>query len=103
MATGLFFAGVVHPDGQRSSLAWRQAALAGVAEVWQTVRNLHHYQNVARYLLARMFFNDGMVGVLILAAFTLPAFWLGLLGITYLRSVYQHLCHGGGLCWWQVG
>lgn len=53
------------PDGQRSSLAWRQAALAGVAEVWQTVRNLRHYQNVARYLLARMFFNDGMVGVLI--------------------------------------
>ncbi len=53
------------PDGVRSSLLWRQAARAGVGEVWETVRNLRHYTNVARYLLARMFFNDGMVGVLI--------------------------------------
>lgn len=53
------------PDGQRSAMTWRRAAIAGVGEVWQTVRHLRHYQNVARYLLARMFFNDGMVGVLI--------------------------------------
>lgn len=53
------------PDGRRSSLSWRQAAQAGVGEVWETVRNLRHYTNVARYLFARMFFNDGMVGVLI--------------------------------------
>lgn len=53
------------PDGQRSTMSWRRAALAGVTEVWQTVRHLGRYRNVARYLLARMFFNDGMVGVLI--------------------------------------
>ena len=52
------------PDGQRSAMTWRRAAIAGVGG-WQTVHHLRHYQNVARYLLARMFFNDGMVGVLI--------------------------------------
>jgi UMF1 family MFS transporter len=53
------------PDGKRSELSIREAASSGVAEVWQTLRKLKNYMNVARYLLARMFFNDGMVGVLI--------------------------------------
>lgn len=53
------------PDGTRSELSLRQAAGAGMHEVWQTLRKLKDYSNVARYLLARMFFNDGMVGVLI--------------------------------------
>lgn len=53
------------PDAKRSALSFRQSAVAGVGEVWQTVRKLKDYGNVARYLLARMFFNDGMVGVLI--------------------------------------
>ena len=53
------------PDAKRSALSFRQSALAGVADVWQTVRKLKDYSNVARYLLARMFFNDGMVGVLV--------------------------------------
>ena len=53
------------PDAKRLALSFRQSAVAGVADVWQTVRKLKDYSNVARYLLARMFFNDGMVGVLI--------------------------------------
>ena len=53
------------PDTQRSALSIRESALAGVGEVWRTIRKLKDYSNVARYLLARMFFNDGMVGVLI--------------------------------------
>lgn len=56
---------VFTPDKARSTLSLGQSALSGVAEVWHTVRKLKEHANVARYLLARMFFNDGMVGVLI--------------------------------------
>ena len=54
------------PDGQSSGVTWRQAARAGMGEVVTTLRQLiKHYSNIAIYLLARMLFNDGMVGVLI--------------------------------------
>jgi UMF1 family MFS transporter len=41
-----------------------QLAKEGVQDVFQTLRHVRHYSNIARYLLARMFFIDGMVGVL---------------------------------------
>jgi UMF1 family MFS transporter len=54
------------PDGQRNNVTWQQAARAGMREVISTLRQLvRHYANIARYLVARMLFNDGMVGVLI--------------------------------------
>ena len=54
------------PDGRSSGVGWRQAARAGMGEVVATLRQLiKHYSNIALYLLARMLFNDGMVGVLI--------------------------------------
>ena len=31
----------------------------------ETVKQVRHYKNVAIYLLARMLYNDGMVGVLV--------------------------------------
>ncbi|HEY0106818.1 MAG TPA: MFS transporter [Rhizomicrobium sp.] len=37
----------------------------GVGAVWHTIRSLAHYRNVAMYLLARVFFNDGMSAVLL--------------------------------------
>jgi UMF1 family MFS transporter len=40
------------------------AAIEGVRSVIRTVRSLWHYRNVAAYLLARLFFNDGMTAVL---------------------------------------
>ena len=54
------------PDGRSSGVTWQQAARAGLGEVVSTLRQLiKHYSNIAVYLLARMLFNDGMVGVLI--------------------------------------
>lgn len=52
------------PDGKASSLPMWQLAKAGVQDVLQTLKHVRHYANIARYLLARMFFIDGMVGVL---------------------------------------
>ena len=52
------------PDGKASPLPMWQLAKAGVRDVLQTLKHVRHYANIARYLLARMFFIDGMVGVL---------------------------------------
>ena len=54
------------PDGLSRGITWRQAARTGIREVVTTLRQLiKHYSNIAVYLVARMLFNDGMVGVLI--------------------------------------
>jgi UMF1 family MFS transporter len=52
------------PDGQASTSSMWQLAKEGVRDVTQTIRHVKHYSNIARYLLARLFFIDGMVGVL---------------------------------------
>lgn len=52
------------PDGQASKSTMWQLAKEGVNDVVQTIKHVRHYANVARYLLARLFFIDGMVGVL---------------------------------------
>lgn len=52
------------PDGKASPLPIWQLAREGVQDVLQTLKHVRHYANIARYLLARMFFIDGMVGVL---------------------------------------
>lgn len=52
------------PDGKSSGTPMWQAARQGVRDVLATVRQLKHYANIAIYLLARMFFIDGMVGVM---------------------------------------
>jgi UMF1 family MFS transporter len=53
------------PDGVDSGTSVRQAVRSGLREVWVTVKAVSHYANVARYLIARMIFNDGLVGILI--------------------------------------
>jgi len=52
------------PDGKPSKSPIWQVAKEGVSDVLQTLKNIRHYANIARYLLARLFFIDGMVGVL---------------------------------------
>ena len=52
------------PDGQGSGGAVWQTAKQGMQDVLQTLRQLKHYSNIAIYLLSRMFFVDGMVGVM---------------------------------------
>lgn len=52
------------PDGRPAQDSLVSIARRGVADVLQTLKQLRHYANVAIYLLARMFFIDGMVGVM---------------------------------------
>jgi UMF1 family MFS transporter len=52
------------PDRASSNMPLGRAAIAGVKSVISTVRSLKHYRNVGAYLLARLFFNDGMTAVL---------------------------------------
>ncbi|MEM7079700.1 MAG: MFS transporter [Pseudomonadota bacterium] len=52
------------PDGKASNARMWTLAKEGVKDVVQTLKHVRHYSNIARYLLARMFFIDGMVGVL---------------------------------------
>ena len=53
------------PDGRNTTFTLKQSVSQGLKEVWMTVRTVSHYSNVALYLLARMIFNDGLVGILI--------------------------------------
>ena len=53
------------PDRPASALSLSQAMVAGVKGVIATIKSLEHYQNVGWYLLARLFFNDGMTAVLV--------------------------------------
>ena len=53
------------PDGIRSKKSIVDDVRQGLRDVVNTVRQLKHYANIGIYLLARMFFNDGMAGVLI--------------------------------------
>ncbi len=55
---------VFTPDRASSNVPLGRAAIAGVKSVVATVRSLKHYRNVGAYLLARLFFNDGMTAVL---------------------------------------
>ncbi|MEZ5560195.1 MAG: MFS transporter [Pseudomonadales bacterium] len=52
------------PDGAGGSTGIRQAARQGLRDVVETLRQLKHYSNIAIYLGSRMFFIDGMVGVM---------------------------------------
>lgn len=53
------------PDGEDAGITVRQAVSRGLNEVWVTIKAVSHYANVALYLVARMIFNDGLVGILI--------------------------------------
>lgn len=52
------------PDRPSSNLPLSAAMGEGVRSVIRTVKSLRHYRNVGAYLLARLFFNDGMTAVL---------------------------------------
>jgi UMF1 family MFS transporter len=52
------------PDRPSSNTGLRRAMVNGVKSVIRTTRSLGHYRNVGMYLLARLFFNDGMTAVL---------------------------------------
>ena len=53
------------PDGKVSNQSLSTDVIQGLRDVMNTIRQLKHYSNIAIYLLARMFYNDGMMGVVI--------------------------------------
>ena len=52
------------PDGKSSGTPAWNAAKEGVRDVIKTMGQLKHYSNIAIYLVGRMFFIDGMIGVM---------------------------------------
>ncbi|HEY6579486.1 MAG TPA: MFS transporter, partial [Rhizomicrobium sp.] len=52
------------PDRPKRSAGLRRASVEGIRSVVRTVRSLKHYRNAATYLIARLFFNDGMTALL---------------------------------------
>lgn len=53
------------PDGKSSQITVAAATRQGIKDLLTTLKQLRHYKNIALYLLARMFFSDGMSGVLV--------------------------------------
>jgi len=53
------------PDQPSTNTPLGQAMIGGVKSVIATIKSLRHYRNVGMYLLARLFFNDGMTAVLV--------------------------------------
>ena len=53
------------PDRARGSLGPLEAVQAGFRQLWHTFLELRRYRNVAKYLIARMIFNDGQNAVLV--------------------------------------
>jgi UMF1 family MFS transporter len=53
------------PDRAKAKVGLRQATVTGIRSVLRTLSSLRHYRNAATYLLARLFFNDGMTALLI--------------------------------------
>jgi MFS transporter, UMF1 family len=52
------------PDRTGAKVPLGRAMIAGVRSVFATILSLKRYRNVGAYLLARLFFNDGMTAVL---------------------------------------
>ena len=52
------------PDRVSSGLPLGRAVTLGVRRVLKTLRDATHYRNVATYLIARMFYNDGKTAIL---------------------------------------
>lgn len=53
------------PDRAPSGIGVLTLMRKGVGRVTKTVMDLRHYRNVATYLLARMFYNDGKTAILV--------------------------------------
>ncbi len=90
------------PDKASTGVPLMQQMSLGVTSVWRTFKSLRHYRNVGMYLLARVFFNDGMSAVLLFGGiYAAGTFDLGALAMTIYGielSVFAVL--GGFLAGW---
>src|SRR5262249_48490499 len=51
------------PDKPSTGIPVTRQMMLGVRAVWSTIVSLKHYRNIGMYLIARIFFNDGMGAV----------------------------------------
>ena len=85
------------PDRPDVQMGWADATIRGVRSVARTLRSLDHYRNVAIYLLARLFFNDGMTALLIFSGvFAAGIFHWGALEMTAYGIVVSVFAVAGG-------
>lgn len=90
----LFFTPDVKPRGR---IHKRKAVMDGIRRVFRTVRQIRHYRNVATYLVARMFFNDGQTAVLIFGGvYAAGVFHWNALTLTIYGIVLSIFAVGGG-------
>lgn len=90
----LFFTPDVKPTGRIDK---RKAVVDGMRRVVKTVRQVKHYRNVATYLIARMFFNDGQTAVLIFGGvYAAGVFKWDALTLTIYGIILSIFAVGGG-------
>lgn len=72
------------PDKPSNGVKLSRQMMLGVGAVWNTVKSLKHYRNIATYLIARVFFNDGMSAVLLFSGvYAAGTFHLGALAMVF--------------------
>jgi len=85
------------PDVASTGANPRDAVRDGVRSVIRTVKGLKHYRNVATYLLARMFYNDGKTAVLIFGGvYAAGVFSWGPLTLTVYGVILSIFAVAGG-------
>jgi UMF1 family MFS transporter len=72
MAAGLLFFGSIPlflwtPDAPRTGVPVGRALAQGAGELWRMLKTISHFKDAAIYIGSRMFFVDGMNGVLVYA------------------------------------
>jgi UMF1 family MFS transporter len=72
MAAAIFLLGAIPlflftPDAPPTRTPIAKAVSSGTAELWRTIKGMRHYRDAAVYLVARMFYYDGMTAVLFFA------------------------------------
>lgn len=90
----LLFTPDVKPKGKIDKV---KAVKDGINRVIKTVKQVRHYRNVATYLIARMFFNDGQTAVLIFGGvYAAGVFKWDALTLTIYGIILSIFAVGGG-------
>jgi UMF1 family MFS transporter len=85
------------PDVKGTNVSMRKAIAGGIGNVIGTIRKLRHYRNVAIYLAARMFYNDGKTAVLVFGGvYAVGVFGWGPLTLTIYGIVLSVFAVAGG-------
>lgn len=92
----LFF---LTPDGVHKNRQGIAASLrSGLRDVWETVRELRSYRNIAIFLAARLCFNDGQVAIMIFSSiYAAGVFKWDALTLTVYALLLSLVSMGGAL------